>query len=221
LLSVVRHHYDPVVGTPESEPAAPPGGRPVGDPRWEPWTPGEAAERLTAVRAPWYVAGGWALDVFRGQVTRAHEDLEIAVPAGRFPEIRAVLADLEFDVPGHEQLWPEDSPAFAMMHQTWGRDRGTDIYRIDVFREPHDGDTWVCRRDESIRWSYDALIQRSAEGIPYLVPEVVLLFKAKDTRPKDQADFTGILPLLTASRRAWLTWALERVHPGHPWLAAL
>ncbi|HEY5362037.1 MAG TPA: hypothetical protein VIJ82_30865 [Streptosporangiaceae bacterium] len=204
-----------------SETALPPGGRPAGDPRWEPWLPAEAAERLAGVRVPWYVAGGCALDLFRGSQTRVHDDLEIAVPAAEFPVIRAALADLEFDVAGAGRLWPESSPAAAVMHQTWGRDRGTEIYRLDVFREPHDGDSWICRRDDRIRRPYSTLILRSRDGIPYLAPEVALLFKAKYTRPKDLDDFAGVLPLLTEQRRAWLAGALRAVHPGHPWLAVM
>jgi hypothetical protein len=61
----------------------------------------------------------------------------------------------------------------------------------------------------------------SPEGIPYLAPEIVLLFKARHDRPKDQGDFTGVLPLLNPGRRAWLAAALARVHPGHPWISEL
>lgn len=32
------------------------------------------------------MAGDWALDLFAGQESRPHADLEIAVPAGQFPE---------------------------------------------------------------------------------------------------------------------------------------
>lgn len=210
---------------PAEDPPLPPGGRPVGDPRWDPWTPSEVAERLATVRVPWYVAGGWALDTFHGQVTRAHDDLEIAVPVAGSPAIRTALDDLEFDVAGSEQLWLAGSPgfeaAFGVMHQTWGRDRDTELYRLDVFRGPHDNGTWICRRDSSIRRPYDTLILRSADGIPYLAPEIVLLFKAKYSRPKDHDDFVRALPLLTANRRGWLAGTLRRVHPGHPWLAAL
>ena len=56
-------------------------------------------------------------------------------------------------------------------------------------REPADGDTWICRRDERIRMPYDQVIERTADGIPYGRPEIVLLFKAKAARPKDDADF--------------------------------
>lgn len=87
---------------------------------------------------------------------------------------------------------------------------------FDVFREPHDGGTWVCRRDESLRLPYDAVIERTADGISYLVPELVMLFKAKATRPKDHADFDGALPLLSQARRDVTGW-LTHVHPGHPY----
>ncbi len=56
---------------------------------------------------------------------------------------------------------------------------------------------------------------------PYLVPEIVLLFKAKHVRPKDQADFDGVLPLLDPDAAGWLRRMLARVHPGHAWIGAL
>ena len=43
--------------------------------------PGELAERMSTVTAPRYVAAGLALELFTGNVTRDHDDLEIAVPA--------------------------------------------------------------------------------------------------------------------------------------------
>jgi len=92
---------------------------------------------------------------------------------------------------------------------------------LDVFREPHDGQIWVCRRDETIRLPYSQIIRRTAEGIPYLAPELVLLFKAKHARAKDQADFDGTIPLMTPAQRTALAGLLARVHPGHCWLAKL
>jgi len=38
-----------------------------------------------------------------------------------------------------------------VLHQTWVREPGTNVYRLDIFREPHSGDTWICRRDATIR----------------------------------------------------------------------
>jgi hypothetical protein len=192
---------------------------------WEAWRPEQVAERLAGVRAPWYVAAGWAIDLFLGEERREHEDLEIAVPRVRFPEIVERLSGFELFVPESELtdrslVWP-----FAQMpselddrHQTWVREPGSGRWRLDVFREPSDGDVWIYRRDERIRLPYPDVIERTDGGIPFARPELVLLFKAKRAvRPKDEADFEAVLPRLGPDRRRWLADALHLVHPGHPW----
>ena len=190
---------------------------------WDAWHPRVAAQRLADVRFPWYVAAGWALDLFRGARSREHGDLEIAVPEALFETVPQRLPELDFYVPqGAGRLAPmTEENLHDDSHQTWGYDRAAGAWRIDVFREPHDGETWICRRDESIRRPYADIIARTADGIPYLCPEVVLLFKAKGTRPKDQADFENALPRLTDAQRMWLVHALQTLHPGHAWLARL
>ncbi|MFE2407765.1 nucleotidyltransferase domain-containing protein [Kitasatospora sp. NPDC059408] len=191
--------------------------------RWaDAWRPEQVAERLHGVAAPWCVAAGWALDLFRGTQTRAHGDLEIAVPAAGFPEIRDRFPAYAFDAVGSGRVWPAaGAEALAATHQTWMRDPASGRFLLDVFREPHDGRSWICRRDESLRLPYEAVIERTAGGIPYMAPELVLLFKAKAARPKDRADFDGVLPLLDRARRDALGGWLERVHAGHPWLERL
>ena len=68
---------------------------------------------------------------------------------------------------------------------------------------------------------YDELIRRTPDGIPYMRPDMVLLFKAKHAREKDEADFAAALPRLEAEERRSLRGWLERVHPGHRWLERL
>lgn len=182
-------------------------------PAWAPWTPEELMARLRDVAVPWAVVGGWSLDLFLGHQSRPHDDLEVAVPVAGFPVVRNALADLDFQPPGGAD--------FTESHQTWGFDPSIRAYCVDVFREPHDGDTWICRREPSIRLPYDAVVRRSDDGIPYQAPEIGLLFKAKNNRPKDDADLAAICPRLDREQRRWLTGALEVVHPGHPWLDAL
>jgi hypothetical protein len=193
------------------------------DARWSAcWTPPEVASRLAGIAAPWCVAAGWAADLFLGRQTRAHEDIEIAIPAASFPEVRGRFPGYLFDAVGSGRIWADATAEdLAAVYQTWLRDPATGNYLLDVFREPHDGDTWICRRDESIRYPYADIIRHTADGIPYLTPELVLLFKAKHARQKDQADFDAIVPQLTRAQRETLAGLLARVHPGHRWLAAL
>jgi hypothetical protein len=166
------------------------------------------------------VAAGWALDLFRGVQTREHGDIEIGVPAAGFPEVRSRFPGYVFDGVGSGCIWENAAPeVLAAVHQTWLRDPVTGNYLLDVFREPHDGDTWVCRRNETIRLPYSDIIRFTRDGIPYLAPELVLLFKAKHVRPKDQADFDETHPHMTSAQRERLADLLSRVHPGHPWLA--
>jgi hypothetical protein len=57
--------------------------------------------------------------------------------------------------------------------------------------------------------------------LPVLAPEIVLLFKAKQRRPRDEADLANTLPILDGARRRWLSDAIRLVHPGHPWLTVI
>ena len=185
-------------------------------------TPSQVAQRLAGVSAPWCVAAGWALDLFRGTQTREHGDIEIAIPAASFPEIRGRFPGYAFDAVSSGRIWENAAPdVLAATHQTWVRDPATGNYLLDVFREPHDGETWICRRDERIRFAYGEIIRHTPDGIPYLAPELVLLFKAKHARPKDQSDFEETIPHLTTAQRQTLAELLACAHPGHRWLANL
>jgi len=187
---------------------------------WDPWSPTEATERLRGVDAHWYVLGGCALDLFLERETRLHDDLEIGVRPEEFPEIRSALADFELVVVGDGQAWPLTDETLAAHFQTWVREPGGP-WRLDVIRERWDGDEWIYRRDARIRLPTASVVARSPEGVPFLRPELVLLFKAKATRPKDVADFETVLPHLDAGRRSWLRDALATTHPHHAWLDEL
>jgi hypothetical protein len=191
------------------------------DPPWDPWSPGEVVSRLARSNARWYVVAGWAIDLFRGGQSRPHHDIEIGVARDDFPLIATSLSEFDFDVIGSGRRWPHSSDAFRDHFQTWVRDRATGVYHLDVFREPHEGDMWFCRRDARIRMPYNELICVSDSGIPYMSPEVVLLFKAKHQREKDRFDFEGTLALLDPRQIDWLRTSLELVHPGHPWISKL
>jgi len=188
---------------------------------WDAWHPSEVAHLLRDVETPWYVTAGWALDLFRGGQTRGHEDLEIAVPANGFVEIQRAFSNYDIYVVGGGLAHPLTSKTLAAHHQTWVRERASGLWRLDVMRESWDGDTWVFRRDARIRLPRSRVIVCTADGTPYALPEVALLYKAKNARPKDDDDFANVLPLLDSAARRWLAETLALVHPRHRWLDTL
>ena len=88
---------------------------------------------------------------------------------------------------------------------------------LEILLEEADGDRWRYRRQRSIERPLAKLGSTSARGVPFLRPEIALLYKAKHLRLKDQRDFDASAPRLDTTARAWLATALEEAHPGHPW----
>jgi hypothetical protein len=187
---------------------------------WDAWQPAEAARRLARVEVPWSVIAGWSLDLFLGRQTRDHEDFEIGVPEHGFHAIRDAPAGLEVYAIVDGRCVPVNEASLAESHQTGFRDPDSGTWRLDAIREPWDGDAWICCRDPRLRRPGSKVIAHTTDGIPYQRPEIALLFKAKHTREKDQADFDAVPPLLDPAARRWLAEALELVHPAHPWIEA-
>lgn len=84
---------------------------------------------------------------------------------------------------------------------------GLRAFRIELWRTPAHSNEAVDAR-------------RTGDGIPYVIPEVFLLFKAKYLRDKDEADFGRVLPELDSTQRSRLRAWLSHVHPGHRWIDA-
>lgn len=80
---------------------------------------------------------------------------------------------------------------------------------------------WIYRRDPRINRLMSAAVRRSVEGLPYIAPEIQLLFKSKAPRTRDEIDFVQIAPLLAPDARAWLFDAIRLVNPQHNWLSTL
>jgi hypothetical protein len=81
---------------------------------------------LEETEVPWYVAAGWAIDLYLGGDHREHEDLEIAVPNDRLDEIVAAFPELEFCVitdPQEATPLEDARDRLNDTHQTWARER--------------------------------------------------------------------------------------------------
>ena len=92
---------------------------------------------------------------------------------------------------------------------------------FQVYLAESSGDEWIFRRNPEIRMSIARMGFYPLWGLPYLAPEIVLLFKAKHLEARDRIDFKNASPLLNIDARRWLRDAIERTHPGHEWINAL
>ena len=63
---------------------------------WRALEPAAAPHIMSAVDAPWWIAGGWAIDLFVGTQTRAHKDLDLGVRRADAARIIAALPAWEF-----------------------------------------------------------------------------------------------------------------------------
>jgi hypothetical protein len=183
---------------------------------------GRVASLMNGFDAPWGIAGGWAIDLFLGRESRPHSDIDVAVLRDDQRQLRSHLSDGHAEKviahrlsewAAHEWL----APPVHEVHITW-----PDGFHLEFLLNEQDraAGEWVFRRDERIRRSMAAAFVKGAH-VPYLAPELVLLYKSKAPSSKDHADLEAVLPHLEAERRSWLGEALAITAPGHQWTAIL
>ena len=197
----------------------------------------EATRRAVATMAGfdgrWWVAGGWALDLFLGYRTRPHADLELSILAADQQALSEHLRgwDLRLAAPGAALPAWDGTRIRPPFHQVWAR-RGpghpsspeefaADPTMVGFLLEQGTTDRWVFRRHPAVTRPMDQVGATTRDGVGFVRPEVALLFKAKAPRFKDQRDFDRVLPRLDRAARSWLASTLEQTHPGHPWHAGL
>ena len=180
---------------------------------------------VDGLSVPWCVAGGWAIDLWVGEVTRPHHDVDLLVARSDQRAVHDHFSDRSVvkvtphpeGLVGKGTLVPWDGSWIDLpVHQIFAD--AADGDRIEVlFAEIEDG-VWRYRRNPEVRLSLDRLIVSGETGIPAMAPEVVLLFKAPLQRAWDEEDLVTVLPRLPINRREWLIDAIARSHPGNPWL---
>jgi hypothetical protein len=182
-----------------------------------------AREILTANDIPWAVAGGWALDLFLGRQTREHADFDLAIWRADQRRLRAALTPNWMPVVADNGVlrpWMSDEWLPLPIHEIHARSLNREGDSLELLLNERDDTAWIYRRDSQVRRELDrAILVR--ETIPFLAPEIVLLYKSKSPRPTDEADFRAALPKLAAEPRAWLRLAIARSSSDHPWAMEL
>ncbi len=98
---------------------------------WEPLSVEETVDLMSGLRVPWWIAGGWAIDLFLGRQTRTHGDTDVLIRRDDQLEVQRYLADWD--------LYKTQQPGL----KPWPAG--------DFQRRPFD-DIW-CRRTPESPWA--------------------------------------------------------------------
>lgn len=190
---------------------------------WEPISVSDAVRIFAEIPAHWYIAGGWALDLYLGEQTREHGDIDILILREEQAAIYAALAKewtLYKADQGTISLW-EEGEYLHSVGDVWVSRNEEAPFSFQIMLVEVELDSWVYRREPSIRRPLQDISLITDQGIPYLKPEIQLLYKggSKNIRVKDERDFRKVLPFLDRQAAGWLAQALRTQFPsGHPWL---
>ncbi len=208
----------------------------------------QATKLLADLPLHYAVCGGYAIDLFLNRKSRPHYDLDISVwqkdrnslircmqakgwtlyeACGndlvhliRDPEEQKLLKRNLFCIyPGNRyfKLQPSGEAGFFLCEME--HKEQTELNYIEfLFDQTNCSDFLYARNPEIKRKLSQAILQRG--GVPYLAPELILLYKSSDPgREGYQQDYETVLPLMSEEQQQWLHFALKKMYPqGHIWL---
>lgn len=176
----------------------------------------EVRRRLAGFPGDYWIAGGWAVDLRLGFLSRPHKDIEIAVDRRE----QALLLELplleriEYAHGGQLFRWAGEAPLLPPIHELYAFFK--DGFTLEVLLNEFDGNDWLYRRNAHVKLEYARFLRGAA-----LPAVVTLLYKSKHPRPQDEKDFESLLPMLDNGDRLWLREAIARDYPRHHWIEPL
>ncbi|MCT2594766.1 amino acid transporter [Streptomyces sp. N2-109] len=194
---------------------------------WGPWEPAPLSEVValfSTLRTPWWVAGGYAIELAVGRALRGHGDIDVLLLRRDQLAVQQLMPTWQWwaaDPPGTLRPWTPGEVLPENVHDIWCRPGPAEPWRIQIMLDESNGHDWISRRDGRVRRPIGQLGLASPEGIPYLAPEVQLFYKAKEPRPKDEQDFSAVLPALSDKQRHWLANVIVQTLGHHPWVGRL
>jgi hypothetical protein len=99
-------------------------------------------------------------------------------------------------------------------NNTWARRTPAEQWQLDVTVGEGTETLWIYRRDPLVTRPWHEAVLFSESGVPYLAPDIQLLFKSKDRRSKDDVDAAQVIPGLTSEELEFLS---NHLAADHPW----
>ena len=192
--------------------------------------------------------GGQAIDLFLGYETRVHGDIDVCaywnerdkviqfmqsqgfmvyemLGGGRAHRITDISNQMKAkrnifcfkDGCPLVRLYPHDENDCCLIE--FFHIGQTELNFIEILFNDRSETRFEYARDREIKREYGKALLY-ADGVPYLAPEICLLYKSTDTeREGYQRDFELAYAAMSPEQRAWLQNALKRLYPqGHKWI---
>ena len=141
---------------------------------WHAASPAEGAVWLAALAVPWWIAGGWALELFAGTASRPHQDLDIGIFRKDAMQVLDFLAAWEvFEAKDgvltrlHAGVQPR-----AEVFSLWCRPAHARDWSLELMLDEAANGNWIYRRQRQIQRPIEVAIRRTSQGMPYLAPEI-------------------------------------------------
>ena len=205
-----------------------------------------AGEFLKYLQVPWAICGGYALDLFLDRTTRVHGDIDICVFEEDRDKLLQYMLQQNWQVyefrgqgkvrplshttssdSGRNLMCLKDDCELVKFYPS--EEEGllyhqffhTGIKRLNYLEflfNRTNGYCFVFDEEKGIRRELSkAILQNGA--IPYLAPEIALLYKATQTDKEEyRQDFQETFPCMDDEQREWFLESLRVLSPdGHPW----
>lgn len=177
---------------------------------------------MKSFQKPWYIAGGWAIDIELGEVTRKHKDLDICI----FREDAAYALnyfqdwDIHVTIPGENRLEPCKNIEDLKLPRY-----GLHLYKDNEFLEllltDRAEEEIVFRKNNEVRMKMKEFGKGSATR-PYVNPAWQLLFKSLSTRKEDEHDFKIYRDRIQdKSSMKWLRDSMITTNGNKEWIEEL
>ena len=206
----------------------------------------KANDFINKVNIPWAICGGFALDLFLEREIRTHSDIDICVFEKDREKIFQYMLQNNwrvYEFRGQGKLRPLDTGSISetgrnlmcingncnfvklfpckeenFMYHEFIHSGIKEFNYLEFLFNVIDEEDFVFDKKRGIKRELGKAILFNS-GIPFLAPEIVLLFKAsRSENPKYQYDFIQTYAHLNDEQQSWFSQNLDILYPnGHKW----